>query len=44
MGVGTVAEFVEDRGLMDELAALGVDYAQGYGIHMPAPMEGMRRG
>lgn len=44
MGIETVAEFVEDAALIEKLAALGVDYAQGYGIHMPAPMEGMRYG
>jgi diguanylate cyclase (GGDEF)-like protein/PAS domain S-box-containing protein len=40
MGIETVAEFVEDRALIERLAVLGVDYAQGYGIHVPAPMEG----
>lgn len=27
-----------------EIAVLGVDYAQGYGIHKPAPMEGIHYG
>lgn len=40
MGIETVAEFVEDRALVENLMALGVDYAQGYGIHVPEPMEG----
>ena len=40
MGIETVAEFVEDRMLLPKLAALGVDFAQGYGIHMPAPGRG----
>ncbi|MFA5242557.1 MAG: EAL domain-containing protein [Sulfuricella sp.] len=44
MGIETVAEFVEDPELIEKLAVLGVDYAQGYGIHMPAPMEGMHYG
>ncbi len=44
MGIETVAEFVEDKALIDKLAVLGVDYAQGYGIHMPAPMEGINYG
>ena len=39
MGLETVAEFVEDRSLLEKLAALGVDYAQGYGIHKPEPLE-----
>ncbi|BCB26796.1 hypothetical protein SKTS_16820 [Sulfurimicrobium lacus] len=44
MGIETVAEFVEDRALIEKLAILGVDYAQGYGIHKPAPMEGIDYG
>ncbi|PWB48668.1 MAG: histidine kinase [Nitrosomonadales bacterium] len=44
MGIETVAEFVEDRALIEKLAVLGVDYAQGYGIHKPVPMEGIRYG
>jgi len=44
MGIETVAEFVEDRALMEKLAVLGVDYAQGYGIHRPEPMEGIHYG
>jgi len=44
MGIETVAEFVEDRALIEKLAVLGVDYAQGYGIHKPAPMEGIHYG
>jgi EAL domain-containing protein (putative c-di-GMP-specific phosphodiesterase class I) len=41
MGIETIAEFVEDSALIEKLAVLGVDYAQGYGIHKPAPMEGI---
>jgi diguanylate cyclase (GGDEF)-like protein/PAS domain S-box-containing protein len=44
MGIETIAEFVEDSALIEKLAVLGVDYAQGYGIHKPAPMEGIRYG
>jgi diguanylate cyclase (GGDEF)-like protein/PAS domain S-box-containing protein len=44
MGIETVAEFVEDQALIEKLALLGVDYAQGYGIHKPAPMEGIHYG
>jgi len=39
MGIETVAEFVEEPSLLPKLAALGVDYAQGYGIHMPEPLK-----
>ncbi|MBS4097897.1 MAG: EAL domain-containing protein [Sulfuricella sp.] len=41
MGIETVAEFVEDRSLLSKLEALGVDYAQGYGIHRPEPFENL---
>lgn len=37
----TVAEFVENDEIMSELAYIGVDYVQGYGIDKPAPVEGM---
>lgn len=39
MGMQTIAEFVEDEVIRDELKALGVDFAQGYGIHKPEPVE-----
>jgi diguanylate cyclase (GGDEF)-like protein/PAS domain S-box-containing protein len=39
MGIETVAEFVENDAILDKLRLIGVDYAQGYGIHMPAPLE-----
>jgi EAL domain-containing protein (putative c-di-GMP-specific phosphodiesterase class I) len=35
MGMKTIAEFVEDDGIRNMLKTLGVDYAQGYGIHKP---------
>jgi diguanylate cyclase (GGDEF)-like protein/PAS domain S-box-containing protein len=38
MGIETIAEFVEDRALIDWLIAVGVDYAQGYGIEKPQPL------
>jgi len=37
MGKQTIAESVESVAIRDALAAVGVDYAQGYGIAMPAP-------
>jgi EAL domain-containing protein (putative c-di-GMP-specific phosphodiesterase class I) len=37
MGKRTVAESVEDPSTLDRLRALGVDYAQGFGIARPAP-------
>lgn len=38
LGCPTVAEFVEDRNLLQVLRNLGVDYAQGYGIGKPEPL------
>jgi diguanylate cyclase (GGDEF)-like protein/PAS domain S-box-containing protein len=39
MGIKTIAEFVENENMLDHLRAIGVDYAQGYGIAKPAPLE-----
>jgi diguanylate cyclase (GGDEF)-like protein/PAS domain S-box-containing protein len=38
MGIETIAEFVENRKLITWLTAVGVDYAQGYGIEKPKPL------
>lgn len=38
MGIKTIAEFVENMEIYDQLSTLGVDYAQGYGIHKPEPL------
>jgi len=38
MGMKTVAEFVENDEIREQLRDIGVDYAQGYGIHKPEPM------
>lgn len=38
MGLLTVAEYVEDQSIVEALRAIGVDYAQGYGIGKPMPM------
>lgn len=37
MGIKTIAEFVENRDLLQALKGYGVDYAQGYAIGRPAP-------
>ncbi|MGE5522288.1 MAG: EAL domain-containing protein [Rhodospirillaceae bacterium] len=37
-GVRTIAEFVERPATLEKLKKLGVDYAQGYGIEMPAAL------
>lgn len=39
MGMKTIAEFVEDQAALEALAVIGVDFAQGYGIAKPAPIE-----
>lgn len=39
MGVKTIAEYVESQAICDCLAAIGIDYLQGYSIHCPAPLE-----
>ena len=41
MGKRTIAEFVEDRATLDLLRVIGVDYAQGYGIARPAPLDSL---
>ncbi|MDQ3161043.1 MAG: EAL domain-containing protein, partial [Pseudomonadota bacterium] len=38
MGLRTVAAFVENRAILERLQSLGVDFAQGYGIHRPEPL------
>ncbi len=39
MGKQTIAEFVEDSMVLGKLREIGVDYAQGYHINKPQPME-----
>ncbi|OFZ67140.1 MAG: hypothetical protein A2V79_11035 [Betaproteobacteria bacterium RBG_16_56_24] len=39
MGIQTIAEFVETPEILAALAEIGVDYAQGYGIARPLPIE-----
>lgn len=38
MGLQTVAEFVDNDDVLNRLRAIGVDYAQGYLLHRPAPL------
>ncbi|TQV82893.1 putative bifunctional diguanylate cyclase/phosphodiesterase [Aliikangiella coralliicola] len=35
MGIKTVAEFVENETILNQLTNIGIDYAQGYHIHKP---------
>ena len=39
VGVKTIAEFVENDAVRQELRAIGVDMAQGYLVHRPEPLE-----
>jgi Amt family ammonium transporter len=39
MGLKTVAEFVEDKKTLGLLRQIGVDFAQGYLLSEPSPLE-----
>lgn len=39
MGIKTIAEFVENEETLIKLEEIGIDYAQGYGIGLPLPIE-----
>ena len=39
LGFAMVAEFVEDQAVLLRLRALGVGYAQGFGIYQPHPVD-----
>jgi EAL domain-containing protein (putative c-di-GMP-specific phosphodiesterase class I) len=41
MGKQTIAEYVENQAILQQLRMLGVDYAQGYGIARPCPLENL---
>jgi EAL domain-containing protein (putative c-di-GMP-specific phosphodiesterase class I) len=38
MDIETIAEFVENDRVLERLRAIGVDYGQGFGIHIPEPL------
>jgi len=38
-GLKTIAEWVETEAVRDELRRIGIDYAQGYLIHRPEPLD-----
>lgn len=44
MGLKTIAEHVENDQMLTKIRALGVDYAQGYGIAAPRPLLAAIRG
>jgi EAL domain-containing protein (putative c-di-GMP-specific phosphodiesterase class I) len=39
MGIRTTAEYVENDAILERLRGMGVDYAQGFGLHTPQPFE-----
>ncbi len=39
LGIQTIAEHVSDPAIVEELRALGVDYAQGFGVGRPLPLK-----
>ncbi|MEE9395388.1 MAG: DUF1631 family protein [Methylococcales bacterium] len=39
LGMETIAEYVEDNEILEVLRKIGVDYAQGWGIHKPEPLK-----
>ena len=39
MGLAIVAEFVGDEATKEILEEIGVDFAQGYGVGKPAPLD-----
>jgi diguanylate cyclase (GGDEF)-like protein/PAS domain S-box-containing protein len=41
-GKQTIAECVEDAVIVDCMIAMGIDFAQGYGVGRPAPLDALR--
>jgi Amt family ammonium transporter len=39
MGIETICEFVESKEILEELRTIGVDYAQGFYISRPEPLD-----
>jgi diguanylate cyclase (GGDEF)-like protein len=39
LGMQTIAEYVEHPEILNRLTAIGIDYAQGYALHRPEPLE-----
>ena len=39
MGLKSIAEYVEDDAILSKLKEIGVDFAQGYGIVKPQPLD-----
>ena len=41
LGIKTIAEYVENDKILKKLADIGIDYAQGYGIAKPIPLQSL---
>ncbi|MFQ3282406.1 MAG: EAL domain-containing protein (putative c-di-GMP-specific phosphodiesterase class I) [Reinekea sp.] len=41
MGMKTIAEFVESEEILEKITEIGVDYAQGYALGKPIPLEAL---
>ena len=41
MGIKTIAEFVENDDILARLRQIGVDFAQGYALERPSPLESL---
>ncbi|BBP00920.1 DUF1631 family protein [Sulfuriferula nivalis] len=41
LGLKIIAEYVENDAILEILGEIGVDYAQGYGIEMPKPLDSL---
>lgn len=41
LGMETIAEFVENDEILRKLEEIGIDYAQGYGISRPVPLDSL---
>ncbi|MDZ7748449.1 MAG: EAL domain-containing protein [Halofilum sp. (in: g-proteobacteria)] len=39
MGMAIIAEYVENEDIHEQVRAIGVDYAQGFGVGMPRPLD-----
>ncbi len=39
MGIKTTAEYIENKGIYEKLENIGVDYAQGYYVSWPMPLD-----
>jgi diguanylate cyclase (GGDEF)-like protein len=41
LGIRTVAEYIEDAGTLEQVRAYGIDFAQGWAVGRPAPVQNL---